>query len=431
MNEARVIEILKSPDLIREPLHTAIATEGQLLLNFDAQLDRLHFRPNAAITAGYAVTYQVGASGDTVTDYLVLATGDWREKAQRAGTPLAYVQRDEIGLSIWRHPDDPELPGLRGACTPATVAEWLSDCGIETNETLQPEILVYRPTRRAVIRATWRDPEPHAVYLKVVPERKATKIVQRHKLASAIGPKLLAQPVQGVVITAENSGAPLSERYSQFSREGAPLPTLREVEALLDALPSETAAIESRPSWTDSIATYKRSAVQELPSEGRRIAELCAKVKEFAHAGTEPPTVPTHGDFYEANIFASAAGKPTSVIDIDNLGPGHREDDLACLLGHMAVLPSLSPAHYENLGPAIEEWYWDACERHSPVRLAARIAGVVISLISGAHGENARAWLEVAEQWAARAELAATKNCLSPQVRLEENDAQVSTKEVL
>ena len=59
----------------------------------------------------------------------------------------------------------------------------------------------------------------------------------------------------------------------------------------------------------------------------------------FQACSDSGPIQPVHGDFYEANIFVSPdASHVTGVIDVDSLGPGHRVDDWACLLGHMSVL---------------------------------------------------------------------------------------------
>ena len=96
--------------------------------------------------------------------------------------------------------------------------------------------------------------------------------------------------------------------------------------------------------------------------------------------------------------------EPTSLLDVDSLGPGYRVDDLACLLGHVSVLDHLAPASYPKLRPILETWTRMAERQVDPVSLRARCAGVVLSLVAGARREDGGPWRPDAEGRLARAE---------------------------
>ncbi|MGC8035516.1 phosphotransferase, partial [Salmonella enterica] len=66
------------------------------------------------------------------------------------------------------------------------------------------------------------------------------------------------------------------------------------------------------------------------------------------------PVVPTHGDFYEANVLMQEE-TISCLLDVDSLGPGHRVDDLACFLGHVAVLPAVD-SRYVHAPAALDRF---------------------------------------------------------------------------
>src|SRR5690625_7200155 len=106
--------------------------------------------------------------------------------------------------------------------------------------------------------------------------------------------------------------------------------------------------------------------------------------------------------FYEANIF-TAGGRVSAVIDLDSLGPGVREDDLATLLGHLAVLRELAPRVYPHVDELVDSWFTRLAATCDPPSLAARTAGVVLSLVAGTDHDQAVARLRTAEDWLQRA----------------------------
>jgi aminoglycoside phosphotransferase (APT) family kinase protein len=116
-----------------------------------------------------------------------------------------------------------------------------------------------------------------------------------------------------------------------------------------------------------------------------------------------------HGDFYEGQLLVDG-GRICGLLDVDTAGPGDRLDDLACLLGHLSVLGQID----RDRAPIINgagATYLQAFESVvSPAALRCRVAAVVVSLATGSHRVQERAWqattrrrLELAEKWLASA----------------------------
>jgi len=92
------------------------------------------------------------------------------------------------------------------------------------------------------------------------------------------------------------------------------------------------------------------------------------------------PVVATHGDFHEGQLTVTRVGegwRPSGLLDVDTVGPGHRVDDLACLVAHAIAL-----------GPAGEavarRWEQAAQVVVDREALAVRTAGALLSLAAGA-----------------------------------------------
>lgn len=112
-----------------------------------------------------------------------------------------------------------------------------------------------------------------------------------------------------------------------------------------------------------------------LPEQAGRIAVLGRQVRELVDAGDAGAVVATHGDLHDANLLldVDTAGESAVVglLDVDTAGPGHRVDDLACLLGHLSVLPVIAPEVHRRVPAAIARWTADFETRVDPVALHA------------------------------------------------------------
>ena len=391
---AEETELLTSPEAAGL-LQAALTGDSDVVLpGFTAELDDLHYRPGSEVTAIYTVSFQA-PDGQPATEHLLATT------AEVSGR-VATLRRDGITLRVWRHPADPRLPGLAPACDPATVLGWLSTAAprLRDAEALHLELLAYRPLRRAVLRAVV-DGEPF--YLKVMRPGYDDRLATRQNLLAGadLTVPLLSRPAPGVLISPGIAGRSLAHRLVEWQRGKAALPAPQELIALLDRLPTGILALPKRASWSQNIDFHAATARQQLPAEVARIDAVAAAVAGLLGQGRHGPVVPTHGDFYEANIFVD--GSTLRCIDIDSVGPGLREDDLACCLAHLAVLPSLDRRAYLRIPEVLDAWQ-HAFERQVDARdLRARTAGVLLSLISGAEPDQALRRLESAEHYLASA----------------------------
>lgn len=375
--------------------HASPSPEGEIITDWLAQVDSVHHRPGAGVSVGYKVTYAV--AGVQVSEYLVASTADIPD-----GPGVAVLQDGIRTVRVWRRAQDPVLPGLDRALDPATVGGWLLEAGVGDGAPARVQLLSYRPTRRAVIRASVGEV---TVYLKVLPERRARRLERRHQLLGApeqLAPQVLARPLPTTLVIATAAGRPLAEAIAAARTHPGDLPDPRDVVAWLDALPTGVLELGARSSWVDRIDFHAAAARGALPEEGSRIESIETGVGNLLAERPTSPTVPTHGDFYEANIF-TAAGRVSGVIDLDSLGPGIREDDLATLLGHLAVLRSLAPTIYPHGDELVLEWFEVLARTCDPASLAARVAGVVLSLVAGTEHGQALQRLVTAEEWLDRA----------------------------
>src|SRR5690606_10582303 len=134
-----------------------------------------------------------------------------------AGTTVAgpppgtlHVEGDGLTVGVWQWPFDPSLPGLERAVTPDQAVSLVGEClgGMPTLE-----VVVYRPTERAVVRASTHD--GRRVYIKVVPPAIADGLVRRHDLLLAAGlpvPEVVAaDPAAGLIVLADLAGPTLRD----------------------------------------------------------------------------------------------------------------------------------------------------------------------------------------------------------------------------
>lgn len=406
-------------------LSRALAMDGQALL--DAAVHAVHHRPGAGVSVGYTAT--VATSHGALPLYLVASTArltrphsaghvtlDAPALGLRPGDPALPSQP----VHVWKHPQDPELPALRPACTPSRMATILGG-------RVDIDMVTYRPTRRAVLRLTRfpaiPDAEPNVhpeqrpsdlirperLYAKVLRPSQTDAFLTRHHLLSDAGipvPGLRYAEGEGLVILEEARGQALSHLLSRGMEPEESSEVFRNLLALLDAIPAAILDLPQRPAWSDRVLHYGHAAATALPERRREALSVARGVEEIMADIDPGPLVPTHGDFYEANLLMTGRSI-SSVLDLDSFGPGRRVDDLACLLGHMSVLDSLAPNSYPHIRPILRQWteLAEASLGISPAALRARCAGVVLSLVAGARREDGTSWHDDAERRLATAQL--------------------------
>ncbi|GAA4376874.1 hypothetical protein GCM10023166_28630 [Paeniglutamicibacter cryotolerans] len=362
---------------------------------------RFQHRPGAGVSGLYAMPPGsdfafIGAS----TEPLSARRGLARVKVRRP------VTGEKLTVSAWRDPDDPHLPGLAAAQDAHGVAARWAD----GDRLLQLHTLAYRPLRRAVIRARFETRGPvHAqrtLFLKVLRPGQDMPLVNRHMMLGDAGlpvPAVVGEPYRHIVALTGMPGESLGRALHLDGAAGMEPARLAD---LLDALPPEVMGLLARPAWSDKLQRYAQAATATLPGEAAAIRDLAARIEDMLAGSDRGPLVPAHGDFYEANLLVSKEAV-RGLLDLDSLGPGYRVDDLACLLGHMAVMPSLGGT-VEHLSGALERFGTKFAEDVDPAALWARSAAVAVSLIAGARTPGRAGW-----EPAAVARLAAARSLLS------------------
>lgn len=344
-------------------------------------VDAVHYRPGRDVSVGYQVWL---ADGSDDEEYLVATTA-------AVDGEVVTLDSDDYSFRVWRHPHDPVLTSTADAYDADTVASWLETARLDTGE-VRLESLAYRPMRRAVLRA---DADAGTWFVKVQRPTRHLEYLERMAVLGGAGitPPVVTVPATGVSITAAAHGVSLAQALAAWSMEGAVEPDVESILDLQRRIPCGVLTFDRRTDWVGALRGHGEAASVELPERADEVAALVRRLEKMADTASLGPVVPVHGDFYEANIF-TRDGQATAVIDIESVGPGHLVDDLACLLGHLVVLPDLSQAHYAQL-PALTERCWDAAAAFvHPPTLGARVAGLVLGLVSGSGDEQANARLD-------------------------------------
>lgn len=380
------LSVLTGPDA-PEVVRLALAALGRPGAGVTVEQRRVHHRPGADTTVSFAAKSPAGEAVVLLTDADVAA-------------PAVPFDAGGRLLRAWLHPADPRLPALRQALDRATVRRWLGS--VVTAGAVEVDLLSYRPLRRAVVRAT---AGRRRFFVKLWRPDRAGSLIERHQVldAAGIGPRIVGAPEPGVLVVHDAPGVPLANRLSEWNAGRGALPDPAAVLQLLDRLPDALLRFPQRPAWSDRADFHGAAAAATLPDQADAIGGIVEHLRRILGDCPPAPLVPTHGDFYEANVFLTGPHF-SALIDVDTAGPGRRVDDLACLLGHLAVLPDLSPAHYHRLSEVTQAWA--AAFEHvvDPTELRARTAGVLLSLVAGSARSHALARLDLCRSWLYRAE---------------------------
>lgn len=365
-----------------------------------AQTDAAQAQAAQAQTAQETQAHQ---THHAVPSIFVVATTE-RIAADVPDVARIHAAPEEIVL--WEHPNDPGLPGLATASIPERVqAHWGSG-----GDLLDLQTVSYRPLRRAVLKAKFSH-EPDWYFLKVL-RKDAQLLWHKHVLLAQAGvpvPQVVGSPVDEVVAFRTVAGTPMARSIMDSV---TPPIAADQIVSLLTRFPATLQDVPARPAWTDRLHWYAHAARTAVPQYSQRIDALKASIDTVLEHAERGPLVTNHGDFYEANVFVSG-GDISGLIDIDSAGPGYLIDDLACFIGHLAVLPTLD-RRYAHV-PSFVDYYLAEFSKYlsqqgiTVAGLYARSASVVLTLIAGARDEEDPNWessalarLEVAESLFAR-----------------------------
>ncbi|WP_232548857.1 aminoglycoside phosphotransferase family protein [Propioniciclava soli] len=339
----------------------------------------------------------------TTATYSAVVAWPWGRRSEllgvsaRAQGPTAADSRAEIfadgerEVAVWLYPNDPDLPGLARAAYPSSLAAVLSGSGAVAGplppESLELEMIAYRPRRRAVLRA--RVADGPTFYVKVLRERLFADVSERHALLADAGvpaPPVVATTPDHLLVLGALPGTPLARAVFD---EAAPC-TAEDLIGVLDAMPPTVAGLGRRPPWSDAVDHYTAMVAAALPAQHDRLHALADAIRTGL-APLPPGDEPTHGDFHEGQIHVDR-GRVAGILDVDTIGPGRRADDLACLIAHLSTIQRMSSAQAARVRTLLQAWVPVFDARVDPVELRLRAAAVIISLATGPYRGQEPDW---------------------------------------
>lgn len=348
-----------------------------------------------SLTVAHQVRVRWERPGEKVrrsTETIVLSAG---RKVPEGALVLSDGEHDVVA---WQFPHDPWLPGLAPVLDEASLSGLLEQIGISaTSPTVK--VRAYRPGRRAVIEVTAPGTR---VFLKVVPPRSAEALHRSHEALADAAPvprSLGWSPDHGVVVLQAVGGRTL--RQSLFGGFGLPGPEA--LLAVLDALPHDPAWDEAEPPTVDwRTHEFAELLASVMPEIEDRAKALAVGLDAFEAEAADAPVAAVHGDFYEAQLLVDG-GAVTGLLDVDTYGPGRRVDDLATMIGHLAVLAIGQPeqARIEAYAARLLDGFDQVVD---PAVLRAGVASVILGLATGSFRVLEEHWRHHTEARIAAAE---------------------------
>lgn len=400
------VQHLTAPGAV-DVLRAAVEAAGGTL--HDALASQVQYRPGSDVVVRYRadVTWADGARrpGETLLAAASAAgplPGALQVEASGGDAPLV--------ASVWRWPFDPLVPGLEGAVTPGRSDELL---GPWVGAGAALEVVAYRPTERAVVRATGGD--GRRVYLKVVRPGDVEALVARHERLLAGGlpvPEVLAVSAEeGVVVLAERPGTTFRDRIKQ-DLPGWPSPeSLGTVVDRLRAL--DPSGLPARPGRVVDALGHAQLLAAVAPELSERLAALCDRFRAAVPAVSERSGALVHGDLHEGQLVVDEDGAITGLLDVDDVGTGDPVDDLATVIGHLRFrVATAADDHDARRRAARLAAHVQALEAHGRTRvdpdaLALDVAAVLVGLATGPFRIQRAGWRADTARVVADAEAAA------------------------
>ncbi len=311
---------LTGPDAV-DVIRTAVEAAGSELLQ--CQISQVQYRPQSDLIVRYRCDIRTGTT--TIRETLMAGT---TTSGIHAGTLPVEAEAPDgtlLQVGVWHWPFDPILSDLAELVTPNSATRLLSSF---VGESPRLEVVVYRPTERAVVRATGPLGE---IYVKVLPSSKKAAVEARHAALSEAGlpvARILSSGSGWLAMTAL-VGSTLRDRLKDTT---APLLAPGRISELLHSL--ATVRIDG--------ASPARSRLSDAAHHAAMIATVLPELKYrlddmVERLGSAPPGGPTsciHGDLHEAQLVVDD-NSVIGLLDIDDVGPGFVLDDVGTLLAHL------------------------------------------------------------------------------------------------
>ncbi|MEQ8438745.1 MAG: phosphotransferase [Ilumatobacter fluminis] len=361
-----------APDVLRPAVH---ASGGRLV---DCHTSQVQYRPASDLVVRYRC--RIERNGST-TDDTVLA-GTTTNGIPTGTLPVEAVSPsgEHLRVGVWRWPFDPVLSALETMVTPHLAVQHLAGL-VGGRPSL--EVVAYRPTERAVVRATG---DGRSIYLKVVAPAAVDGLVTRHQTLAAAGlpvPRVEAAGT-GWIAMGALEGTTLRDRLKAGRSEHPPAHAYRElIDTMstvdLGGLPPVRSRLDDAPHHAAILAAVE-------PSLRTRLDDLIGRLRASAPA----PTLATaHGDLHESQLVVDDE-RIIGLLDIDDAGPGDPLDDAGTLLAHLRfrALTADDPS-IDAVADGIRS---SMCRRFAPADLDHRVAGVLIGLATGPFRLQHEAW---------------------------------------
>lgn len=330
-----------APELLGE---AGLEAAGRLAGEEGHSIDSIRAR-QALYTPGHQLIVNFQAK---MTD----AAGEAREEliaavADNDGLPPGAPVRVLAGqqVAMWRYPQDPVLRSLHRVVDTEALSDMLGYLHLEPRR-VKVTPLVYRPTRRAVVRLSIKSdalsfdraagrielrPSRREIYVKVVEPRRAEHIGRVHE---ELGRHLPIPRCYGDwsahgLLALE--GLPGMTLRDYIRRENGPPPSPDQLIALLDALPEPPFAIGKARSMRRRVRDHERLLRTIVGDHEERIRRLARPLRALP---SQRPAV-VHSDYYDSQVMVDDRGAVTGLLDLDGVGWGDPADDLASMLGRV------------------------------------------------------------------------------------------------
>lgn len=316
------------------------------------------------------------------------------------GAPLRRLTTGEVAM--WRFPQDPVLSSLYRVVDTQLLSDMLGYLHLEPRRvTVTP--LVYRPTRRAVVRLRLKGDKlvfdraagrlevragHRDIYLKVVQPRRAVEIGQIHDELGAHLPIPRcygAWSDRGLLALEGLVGQTLRDFIRR--EEGAP-PPAEQLVALLDALPAVPATEGRVRSMRRRVRDHERLLRTIVPDHEERIRRLGRQLRALP---SQRPAV-VHGDFYDSQVMVDEAGMVTGLLDLDGVGWGDPADDLASMLGRIWTSGQTDGRGRERFAAYAGELLDGFSRRVDQRDLCMRVAAIVFGRSTGPFRAQVSDW---------------------------------------
>lgn len=321
------------------------ADADAVLLSDALGVDRAALRPfsREPLGAGTVTGFEVrGAHGADATD-----GPDAPDGPDLPDGAVAYVDSSQLPVvqetgfvlegvaRVWIHPADPHLPALAPAAYGQAAEVLLARLGV-TAETGAPQIVGYRPGRRAVLRVPT---DAGDLWVKVVRPRRIERVVAAHTRLREHGlpvPAVRGWSPEGLLVLDSAVGTPATAaRWDP----GALLDAVDALRARLARAPLDWPA---RTSLAERLPWYLERLRPLLPQRAERWDALAALVAGgLSHPAPQSETV--HGDLHLGQLFVEGPAI-TGLIDVDTAGRGAAGEDAAAFTAHAAASALLTSA---------------------------------------------------------------------------------------